>query len=591
MRSHRTGPLGKTAARTAGILILLASCLAASSTEYTRQVLSSSPVIREKTTTQLSTATISALEARDGDAVKVWVFFTDKGMRSQTAFEQKAVSVALTERALHRRAKVDRDRVLFVDIPVEQSYVDRITALGAKHRRSSRWLNAATFEVPADQLETIAGLPFVARVKPMQIFRQDLPAPEMIKHEAPSGALAPDALNYGDAADQLAQINVPAVHDLGYTGAGVTLAIMDTGFRKTHNAFAQHYLNGRVLAEWDFVNDDGNTANEAEDNDWSSQWNHGTYIFSVSAGEDPGNMYGPAYHANIILCKTEDVRSETQVEEDNWVAALEFSDSIGTDVITTSLGYDSFDDGTGYTFEDMDGQTAVISIAASTCDGLGIVMCNSMGNSGPGAGTLSAPADALDIISVGNVNSSGTISVSSSRGPTADGRIKPDVCARGSSTACAASWEDDAYTFASGTSLSTPLVAGAACLIIEAHPEWTPADVREAMRMTASQASTPDNTYGWGIIDVLAAINYENDCCIGTIGNVDGSPDQTVSLGDLTAMVDVLFISLNPVACPAEADVDQSGGTHPTQSNISLGDLTALIGHLFITLDPFPACP
>ena len=591
MGSHWTGPLNKAAARTAGILILLVSSLAASSTEYTQQVLSSSPAVRQKTSVQLSTGTLRALEARDGEAVKVWVFFTDKGMRSQTAFAQKAALVELTERAMRRRAKVDHDRVLFVDIPVEQTYIDRITALGAKHRRSSRWLNAATFEIPTDQLQTVSALPFVARIKPMQIFHRDLPAQEPIKYEAPSGALAPDVLNYGTAASQLTQINVPAVHDLGYSGAGVTLAIMDTGYRKTHDAFAQHYLNGRVLAEWDFVNNDGNTANETDDGDWTSQWNHGTYIFSVSAGEDPGFLYGPAYHANIILCKTEDVRSETQVEEDNWVAALEFADSIGTDVITTSLGYDDFDDGSGYSYEDMDGQTAVISIAASTCDGLGIVMCNSMGNSGPGVGTLSAPADAFDILSIGNVNSVGAISSSSSRGPTYDGRTKPDVCARGTSTACAGSWGDDAYTSASGTSLSTPLVAGAVCLVIEAHPEWSPAQVRDALRMTASQAATPDNNYGWGIIDVLAAINYDQGCCVGTIGNVDGTPDQVVSLGDLSALIDYLFISLEPVDCPAETDIDQSGGASPTQHDISLGDLTALIGHLFITLDPFPACP
>ena len=484
--------------------------------------------------------------------------------------------------------------MLFADLPVVADYVAQVAAFGAEHRQSSRWLNAASFAVPGAQLERIAALPFVAEVRPLATFKQTLPSPESIKLEAPRTPLSPDALDYGEATEQLRQINVPAAHGAGYTGEGVTLAIMDTGFRKSHDAFANHIINGRVLAEWDFVNGDGNTENEASDGDWSSQWNHGTYIWSVSAGEAPSEVYGPAYRANVILCKTEDVRSETQVEEDNWVAALEFADSVGTDVITTSLGYSTFDDGTGYEYSDMDGQTAVITIAASTTDGLGIVMCNSMGNSGPSAGSLSAPADAFDILSVGNVNATGTISSSSSRGPTFDGRTKPEVCARGSSTRCASASADNFYTYASGTSLSTPLVAGAACLVIQAHPDWTPAQVREAMMMTADRAQNPDNDYGWGIIDVMAAINYEyyETCCTGeSVGNVDGSPDDSVGLGDLTALIDYLFVTYDDLDCPDEADLDQSGGSRADMEDITLGDLTVLIDHLFVSFAPLPPCP
>ncbi|MBD3257279.1 S8 family serine peptidase [candidate division GN15 bacterium] len=559
--------------------------------EFVQSSLEPQPVVRDRSPELMEGKADRLTAGMSSESTRVWVFFTDKDVRNQAEFLQRAAGITLTDRALQRRARVGRDRVVFADLPVVERYVSAIEALGADHRRSSRWLNAATFEVTPEQLGWIIELPFVADIRPMQTFVRDLPEPEEIKYEAPPEALAPDALSYGLAAAQLTQINVPPAHDAGYTGEGVTLAIMDTGYRKSHTAFAQHYANSRVLAEWDFINDDNNTANEAEDNDWSTQWNHGTLIWSVSAGEDPDNLYGPAFEANIILCKTEDIRSETHAEEDNWVAALEFADSVGTDVITTSLGYSSFDSGVNYTFEDMDGETAIISIAASTTAGLGIVMCNSMGNSGPSSGSLSAPADAFDILSVGNVNSSGFISVSSSRGPTADGRTKPEVCARGTSTSCASPYDDNGYTSASGTSLSTPLVAGAACLVIEANPDWTPYQVREALMLTADRASTPDNDYGWGIIDVWAAINYSFPCCEGTVGNVDGSADQEVGLGDLTALVDNLFISLEPVDCAAEADLDKSGAPEPTQQDIGLADLTILVDHLFISLDPLPACP
>ncbi|RKX26571.1 MAG: hypothetical protein DRP47_07965, partial [Candidatus Zixiibacteriota bacterium] len=308
-------------------------------------------------------------------------------------------------------------------------------------------------------------------------------------------------LDYGGAQAQLEQITVPFAHNQGFDGSGVTLAILDTGFRKTHEAFAAHYTEGRVLAEWDFVFGDSNTANEPED--WSSQQNHGTYIWSVSGGLKDGSIYGPAYRANFILCKTEDVRSETQVEEDNWVAALEWVDTLGADVITSSLGYSGW-----YTYEDMDGLTAITSAAASTAAGLGIVVCNSAGNSGPGSGTITAPADAFDILCVGNVTSVGTISNSSSRGPTYDGRIKPEVCALGTNTFCASPSSDVDYQTASGTSLSTPLVAGAACLLIQARPSFPPTMIRQALMDAASNADDPNNTYGWGVLNLEEALGW-----------------------------------------------------------------------------------
>jgi len=470
------------------------------------------------------------LTDRDGSTVRAWVFFTDKGITARDGFVQQATAVNISDKVLRRRAKVNRARVLFVDLPVDRGYVDAVGALGAAHRRTSKWLNAASFEIPVDRLDAIAALPYVAEIRPLATFKTDSQAVETAPRELPSSQLLESgAIAYGYAQAQVEQINVPPVHEKGYSGAGVTLAIFDTGYRKSHASFSQHYIDGRVLAEWDFINDDGETANETANADWGSQWNHGTYIWSTSGGLAPGYLVGPAYGASFLLAKTEDVRSETPVEEDNWIAALEWADSLGADVITSSLSYSDW-----YTVADLDGQTAAITIAANTAAGLGIVVCNSMGNSGPSATTLTAPADAFEILAVGAVDQNGLIAGFSSRGPTYDGRTKPEVVARGVSTSAASASSDGSYTTVSGTSLSTPLVAGAVCLLIEARPEFPPQLIRQALMETADRSGSPDNDYGWGLINVDSALTWGI--------NFTGTP----VLGDAPQMVNFSNLSTLP---------------------------------------------
>jgi len=488
---------------------------AAGADQSTWRPLSDQPSVRTRQVEPLSPAARQFLQERDGATVRVWVYFTDKGVRDRTGYEAAAARVALTERALKRRAKVDQDRVLFVDLPVSRQYTESIEALGAELRRTSRWLNAASFDIPASRLDSIAGLPFVSAVRPVARFESPHLEYDSARPAPPDEALSPQALDYGPALGQMTQINVAAAHQKGYSGAGVTLAIMDTGFRKTHEAFSAHYQNSRVLAEYDFVQDDPETANQP--GDASDQWSHGTAIWSISGGWAPGQIVGPAFGANFILCKTENVSSETPVEEDNWVAALEFADSIGADVITTSLGYSDW-----YAYSDFDGQTATITLAANTCDSLGIVTCIAMGNDGPSPGTLSAPADAFNILAVGAVDAGGYIASFSSRGPTYDGRIKPEVCAQGVSTYAASSAANNRYMYANGTSASTPLVGGAVCLVIEAHPDFSPFLIREALKVTADRAASPGNTYGWGILNVDAAVEWPVG--LGATSAIGGAP-------------------------------------------------------------------
>lgn len=551
---------------------------------WTTVVLDSQPGSRAKRDPVIAERAGEYLLKQNSDVALVWVFFTDKRCADQVSFERKAAAVRLTERALKRRAKVGRDHVVNADLPVPVEYVEAVTQLGAVHRRSSRWLNASSFAVPAQMLQRIAALPFVAEIRPVARFGPSIDDVSEARPAPPDEtALAPAALDYGSSYTQLQQLQVPAAHEQGYSGLGVTLTITDTGFRKSHQAFAQHFADSRVLAEYDFVFNDTETANEPEDA--TSAWNHGTSVWSIAGGSDDGTMYGPAYRANFILCKTEDIRSETPVEEDNWVAALEFADSVGTDVITTSLGYSDW-----YTYSDFDGQTAVISIAAGTCDGLGIVMCNSMGNAGPALSTLTAPADAFDILSVGSVSSTGTIASSSSRGPTADGRIKPDLCAMGLNTYIALGTGDALYGTGSGTSFATPLIAGAACLLIEAHPDWRPSQVREALAATGNHASAPDNIYGWGIPNVDSALALNPDCCVGRVGNVNALGGDAPTIGDVMTLIDHLYISLTPLDCYPEADIDLSGFVWPDAADITVGDVSMLIDHMFITRDTLFNC-
>ena len=558
----------------------------------TSDYLKPQPVRRDRMSQPIGPRLAAYVADHTTNRIKVWVFFTDKAVSSQAGFEAVAASTVLTERAFNRRAKVGLNKIVFADLPVASQYVRAIQDLGAEHCRSSRWLNAASFELPASLAVRIARLPFVAEIRPvMRAPRR--PAEETESKSPPPGETqSTHSLSYGDSYPQLNQIGVPPVHDRGYSGLGVTLAILDTGVKKTHESLVPHFADGRVLAEYDFVHNDGNVANEP--GDWANEQNHGTEVFSVAAGCADGHLYGPAYRANFILCKTEDIRSELPVEEDNWVAGMEFADSVGADVITSSVGYFAFDDSChcDYSYGDMDGQTATSSIAASMADGLGIVLAKSAGNEGPNPETITAPADAFNILAVGSVDAGGTIAYSSSRGPTADGRTKPEVCARGVSTFMALPNVpvDNDYTYASGTSFATPLVAGAACLLIEAHPEWTPAEVREALKASGNRAANPDNTYGWGIVDVEAALGLGPDCCAGQVGNVDGTGTDVPTLADITALVNFLYVNHVPPACLAEADVNQSGGSVPLRHDVTIGDIARLIDHLYISHAPLPSC-
>lgn len=478
----------------------------------------------------------------DDHQVKAWVFFEDtKGFATdaQRNVVLRDLRTTYHPRSAQRRRLRRTDPGLYDvrDLPVPARYVQAVRAAGVRIGVVSRWVNAVSVWGTQRQLTEIARLPFV---KGLQLVRRgNKPAPTEVRDGEPVAAAAGF---YGESEEQLMQINLIALHNAGFTGAGVVVGILDTGFQRTHDAFNQagHLLT--VVAEHDFINDDGNTAIEAGDP--ATQHRHGTWILGTLGAYLPNTLVGGAYDASFILCKTEDVASETQVEEDNFVAGLEFIEAHGGDMATASLGYIDW-----YTQDDLDGLTAVTTIAVNAATANGVHCCNASGNSGhdadPFTSHLVAPADALQVLTCGAVDGTGLIASFSSDGPSADGRTKPEVLARGVNTRTVSSSDNTSTSGLNGTSLSTPLVASAVACLIEAHPDWTVDQMRRYLLYTGKDYVTghaydPNYVRGYGIIDVMAAA--AGDC------NANLVPDAT-DIADATSR------DCNTNGIPDECDV------------------------------------
>ena len=300
-------------------------------------------------------------------------------------------------------------------------------------------------------------------------------------------------------------MQVPLMHAAGLSGAGVLVCMLDGGFRTTHQIFAG--LN--IVATYDFVNDDP-VVDDQVPPDAAGDASHGTSTLACVAGFKPGTYVGGAYGCSVALGKTEYGSTETPVEMDNWQRGAEWADSLGADVISSSLGYFLFDSpNPSYTYADMDGRTTVVTRAASEAVRRGITVVNAAGNEGATAWHfLIAPADADTVLAIGAVDSFNVVTAFSSRGPSADGRIKPDVTAMGSRVYLPSFSNPAAYGRASGTSFATPLTAGVVALVLEAHPTWGPFEVREALRETALNHLAPNNDIGWGLVQGFAASQW-----------------------------------------------------------------------------------
>ncbi len=466
-------------------------------------VWSPSPV--RETSSVMSLRLVKALDG-EGPWV-VWVFFGDKGLSGAALGNAlDAAEDDLSPRAARRRAKVAPPEGRLVDeadLAVHPDFLARARATGATPRQTSRWLNAASFRVTRAQaerlsrLECVAGMDLVNRTR-----RAAIPTPvgdpvPVVPLPGIGKSAASGTVDYGANLGAMLQVNVPPLHEAGLSGKGVLIGMLDTGFHTAHEALQEI----PVLGTWDFINNDSNVDDEGGDPAGSR--NHGTMTLSTVAGNMPGSLVGPAFGASVVLGKTEDISQEIPIEEDYWVAGLEWIESLGADLVSSSLSY--FD---WYEYSDLDGNTAVTTIAADLAAGRGLLVINSAGNSRTTTGTVGAPADGDSVLTVGAVDIFGIVTSFSSPGPTFDGRIKPEVAALGLSNTVADPNDDHAYLNASGTSFSCPLTAGVVALMLERVPQLTPMQVIEALQQTASQSSTPDNDMGWGIVDALAAANW-----------------------------------------------------------------------------------
>ena len=417
--------------------------------------------------------------------------FRDK---AGTSFRTDRPEQFLSARSVARRQRqgiVTTER----DLPVTPAYTDGLRRAGARVLYTSRWLNAALVEALPAQLPALLALPYVRGLETGRVLnnaRLGAAASGQSTGERASKFGRATIPAYGPADFQLKQLSVDKMHEQGFQGENMLVAILDAGFLRANRvAFLNPlFAEKRVLATYDFPDREADVYDDDE---------HGLNVLSVMAAEAPNQLYGPAYKATYLLLRTEIAATENPVEEAYWLFGAEYADSTGADIINSSLGYTTFDNpADNHTYADLTGNKTLISRAANWAADAGIVVVNSAGNEGLSAWrNIAAPADAVGVLSIGAVDRNGTLARFSSVGPTPDGRIKPDLVALGQGTTLGTS--AGSVATGNGTSFSGPLVAALAAGFWQAHPNLSAAQVRDLLRQSGSQADRPDNQLGYGI--------------------------------------------------------------------------------------------
>jgi len=428
-----------------------------------------------------------------------WVRFSDKGPQTPTAqVLPEAVQGVLTDRALARR---QRNHIVLTpaDLPVAAHYLAGIAPHIGSLRATSRWLNAA-WVVGADVL-ALQRLPYVQAVYPV-------PMQGAGTHVAGiAGCRAIPAAQAGSMQREHDYTRLSSLHAAGHTGCGVLVAVFDSGFRaaNTNPAYDSLFMQDRIIATQDFVADE---ADVYEDD------NHGSDVLSRMAALLPNQYVGSAPHVQLALARTEDVASETPAELMNWLLAAEWADALGADIISSSLGYNDFD-GTAddLTLGDLDGEHSLIARAVDMAAARGILVVSSAGNEGnlPSWGRITTPCDADSVLCVGATNfTTAQIAGFSGRGPTADGRLKPELSVMGQAVPYINTL--GAQTSGSGTSFAAPYVAGMAACLLQAAPTATGWQLRQALIQAADRTANPDNAYGHGSPNMQLALSWLQSC-------------------------------------------------------------------------------
>ena len=451
--------------------------------------------------------------------------FTDKNHNSYSISQPE---LFLSQRALQRRARQGIE-VDYNDLPVSYFYIDSLKRMGFEVLNTSRWFNSATLRTTAQEIEKLQNVDFIKYTGLVEIEQieneetEELDFASFLRFLIENDLLNLDDLfetdedeedvdeddneyfelhyedapaHYGKAAAQIGMLNGQNLHERGFRGNGMFIGVIDGGFFNVNelSGFENMRASGRLRGIVNFTPD---VENPLGNN------NHGTNVLSILAADLPDQLIGSAPDAEYILLRSEEVEHEYLVEEDNWIVAIEYADSIGVDVINCSLGYTTFDDSSqNHCKTSIDGRSVRTSRAATMAAARGMILCISAGNDGDSNwGIISVPADADSIVAVGAVNPKGRRASFSSTGPTADNRIKPDLMAVGARTAYQNS--RGSVVSGNGTSYSAPLIAGLIACLWQVYPNLTNIEIIKMVKRSSTHYNMPNIQYGYGIPDFL----------------------------------------------------------------------------------------
>lgn len=426
-----------------------------------------------------------------------WVGFTDK---NNSEFSLSDPGKYLSERAIQRRQR-QQIAIDSLDLPVNKNYIDEVQALGAELLHSSKWLNGITVKATSDSFQyKVLQLSFV---KEIQLTKKigTKSAYNKWSTESESETVPIDTSYYGPSVSQVSTLNGQFLHNHGYRGLGMHIAILDGGFLNVdiYPAFDSLRANGQILGTKDFVNPQSNI--------YATNY-HGMSVLSCMGGNIPGQLIGTAPEASYWLLRSEDTGTENLIEEDNWVAAAEFADSVGCDVINSSLGYSTFDDpAMNHTYSEMDGKTTRATRGANIAAKRGMLVFVSAGNEGNKSWRyISAPSDGENVIGVGAMNKDTIAASFSSYGPAYGGQTKPNVSAIGWNTYMQLS--NGTLGYANGTSFSSPVMAGMAACFWQSVRHVPAAEIKKTIEKFSHLYTNPHSQLGFGVPDFERAWKF-----------------------------------------------------------------------------------
>lgn len=451
---------------------------------------------------------------------RYWVAFADK---SSTPYTVGNPQQFLSQRAINRRA-AHGYAVNNEDLPVDPSYVAQVKATGAIILSRSKWYNGVVVRITnPGQLTAINNLSFVQSTKSVaRIIPQPKyvgPIENAVSEEKMAATQSSNRFNYGQGFNQIHLLNGECLHNQFYDGTGMQIAEIDDGFLNADNIsiFDSLFMQNRLLAKHNFFN--GDTT------DLFQIGGHGTSVLSCMSAFASGSFIGTAPYASYYLLRSEVDSSEQIMEEYSWVSAIEFADSAGADVVTSSLGYTLFDDASqNHTWADLDGKTSVASRATTLGARRGMIVCVAAGNEGSNTWRkITVPSDGDSILCVGAVDFGGSYAGFSSQGYSADGRVKPDVMSQGQQSTVISANSGNVIT-SSGTSFATPILAGMVACLWQGNPTKKNMEIIAAIKQSASQFTTPDSLMGYGIPDFCLA-----DQILKNLGGIFNQPDVQFS--------------------------------------------------------------